>query len=139
MILEYRSNIEWDPIIHEVVVGILDNAFRYGEDFGNFRLGYGSSSWANIDWIKALVYPLLFDEDGWPLLSSSDGGYWESLRAPEVAVLEYAETIADIVERLIADNALLFNSLYHRSWVQSTAFARTVPNYIVFLITGWEK
>lgn len=140
MILEYRSNIEWDPVVHEVVVEILDNAFRYGDAFGNFSLrSHGGPCWTNIDLIKDRVRCLLFDEDGWPIQHGPDGEYWENLRAPEVTVLRYAETIADIVERLIADNALLLNSLYYRCRIQHTEFARTVPNYIIFKITGWEK
>lgn len=140
MILEYRSNIAWDPVIHEVVVGLLDNAFRYGDVFGNFSLrNYGSPSWVHRDLVKDRVRNLLFDEDGWPLQQGPDGEHWENLRAPDVAVSRYADTIIDIVERLIADNTLLFNSLYHRCRIQSTEFARTVPNHIVFKITGWEK
>lgn len=139
MILEYRSNIRWDFIIHEVVVEILDNAFRYGDGFGNFTLTVGSPCWADPGPIKDRVRNLLFDEDGWPLLSDADGEYWECLRAPEIVVLKYTATIIDIVERLIADNTLLFNSLYYRYRIQSTEYARTVPNHIIFKITGWEK
>lgn len=139
MILEYRSNIEWDPVIHEVVVDILDNAFRYCDGFVEFNLHKGRPRWTEHDWVKAQVYPLLFDESGWPLQTPSSAEYWELLRVPEAVLLRYTIAIVDIAERLIADNTLLFNSLFYRCRIQRTEFARTVPNYIVFLITGWEK
>lgn len=139
MILEYRSNIEWDPVIHEVVVKILDNAFRYCDGFVEFNLHKGRPRWTDYEWVKTQVYPLLFNESGWPLQTPSSGEYWELLRAPEVVVLRYTTTIIDIAERLIADNALLFNSLFYRCRIHRAEFTRTVPNHIVFKITGREK
>jgi hypothetical protein len=139
VILEYRSNIGWDPVIREVVVRILDNAFRYCDGFVEFNLHKGRPRWIEHETVKAQVYPLLFDESGWPLQSPTSGEYWELLRAPEAVVLRYTTAIIDIAERLIADNTLLFNSLYHRCRIQRTEFTRTVPNCIIFKITGWEK
>lgn len=139
MILEYRSNIEWDPVIKEVVMDLLDNAFRYGDGFGAFSLFGGTPSWANSALIEERVRNQLFDEDGWPLQSETDGGYWELLRAPEVVVGRYTAKITEIVERLIVDNALLLNSLYSRFLIQQTEFIRIVSNHIILKITGWEK
>jgi len=121
------------------MVEILDNAFRYCDGFGSFNLKGIGPCWTNTQWIEDRVRSLLFDENGWPLQSSEAGEYWEYLRSPEAVVSRYTTTIADIAERLIADNALLFNSLYQRCRVQSTEFTRTVPNHIIFKITGWEN
>lgn len=139
MILEYRSNIGWDLIITEVVLELLDNAFRYGEGFGPFSLFGATPCWASPVLIRDLVYDRLFDENGWPLLDSSDGEYGELVRAPEVALSKYTAIIAEIMERLIVDNALLLNTLHARYRIQSTELTRTVSNHLIFKITGWEK
>lgn len=139
MILEYRSNIRWDLVITEVVLELLDNAFRYGEGCGPFSLFGATPCWANSALIRDLVYNQLFDENGWPLLDSLDGEYGELVRAPEVALSKYTATIAEIMERLIVDNALLFNTLYSCYRIQSTELTRTVSNHLIFKISGWEK